>query len=546
MKKIYYISDYFAEDVGGGAEKADDVIIKYLSSFYDLTKIRSSQFSGQNCFEGDILFIISNFTNLSKESKQYIEKQRYFIIEHDHKYIKLRNPTHYQDNKVPAGEIINSAFYRNAEFIFCQSNAHAECVRDNLLLDNVCSFGMSFWSDDELDIISKNIKKEKEPKAIVLSHANNLKGTRSSIEFCRNNNLDMVVLSGRQAFSEFIESLSCCDSFVYLPKLMESFCRVVAEARMLGLKIYANKNVTCISEEWFSKHKNANLISFVKEKSNENLKSIKNTIEMGSSDLLIEGYEYPKISLITSMFKGEKYIEKFLNNITSQTVFDKCELIIIDAKSPENEFPIIEKYMKQYSNIKYKRLENDPGIYGAWNVGIRMASGKYLTNANLDDIKSREQIEIMVNCLEKNPKIDLAYSESYITALDNEAYEKNSSEGKTYPIADFSDEAMVKCLPGCMPVWRKSMHEKVGYFDESFRHAGDHEMWLRSVRAGSKFKRISGTHGLYYMNSAGLSTSKETAINCYKEEQQVFWEYADVFGLTVTNQYRDYFSRVWR
>jgi len=544
MKKIYYISDFFSNEVNGGAEKADDAIISALSKHYEIKKIRSSEFDNFREYHKDDIFIVSNFVNLKNECKNTIQRNRYFIIEHDHKYIKTRNPTFYKDNVVPAGQLYHTSFYRNAEYVFAQSKAHAECIRDNLLLDNVCNFGMSFWTQEELDHISFCLQNDKNDDVLVLRHRNPLKGTYDSIRFCDKKGIKPKILPGTQDYFDFIDSMSRAKSIVYLPRLMESFCRLIAEARMLELKVYSSKNVSCILEDWFSKYKGQELIDFVRQKMNSNLKSIIDTIETGKSDLLVDPCEYPKVSLITSMFKGEKYIEKFLNNITSQTVFKYCELLIIDAASPENEYPIIEKYMKKYPNIVYTRLEEDPGIYGVWNIGAKMATGKYLTNTNLDDIRSEDQIEIMVNCLEKNPDIDLVYSESYVTNVGNETYHNNSSGGKTYPITDFSHEAMIKCLPGCMPVWRKTMHDKAGYFDESFRYAGDHEMWLRAVRNGSDFKRVSGVHGLYYMNPDGLSTSEANAVKRYKEEQRVFWEYIDIFGYNVTEQYSEYFSRL--
>ena len=542
IKKLYYISDFFVDEMLGGAEKADQVIISSLQEKYRVTKIRSKNFDANEEYENS-MFVISNFSHLSREAKRIIQKNRYIIIEHDHKYIKARNPTYYKNNIVPAEELINLSFYRNAEYVFCQSKAHAECIRDNLLLDNICFFGMSFWSEKDLDIISIASLNEKNKEAVILGHDNPLKGTYESNKFCEKNNIKSKILPGKQDFVYFINSMSNHESIVYLPKLMESFCRVVTEARMLGLKIYANKNVSCITEDWFSKYKEKELVDFVRQKTKDNLKSLKRTIDTGKSELLIEPYIYPKVSIITSMFKSERYIENFLDNITSQTVFKHCELLIIDAASPENEYPVIERYMKKYSNIIYKRLEKDPGIYGAWNVGIKMATGKYLTNANLDDIRSEDQLETMINCLEKNPHIDLAYSESYATYVENETYYDNSSGGKVYPITDFSYEAMIKCLPGCMPVWRNAMHDKAGYFDESFKYAGDHEMWLRAVRNGSEFKRVKGVHGLYYMNIDGLSISANNETKRYKEEQKVFWEYSDIFGLDKTNKYRNYFSR---
>ena len=54
------------------------------------------------------------------------------------------------------------------------------------------------------------------------------------------------------------------------------------------------------------------------------------------------------VSAIASLYKGGRYIEQFLENITTQTIFDRSELIIIDADSPEGEEQTIEKYQKNF------------------------------------------------------------------------------------------------------------------------------------------------------------------------------------------------------
>ena len=403
---------------------------------------------------------------------------------------------------------------------------------------------MSFWTKQQLSLIRNNVNSEKKIQNAVMSFFNEKKGTKRSIGYCIKNKIEYEVLPSNLKFESFIKVFSKVDKFIFLPTLIESFSRLAVEARMLGISLITNKNLGCLSEPWFKKYKGEDLINFIENRIEENISALIDSIENKKNILLLDPYDYPKVSLITSMFKGEKYIRKFLDNITSQTIFEHCELLVIDAVSPEDEFPIIEEYMRRFPNIKYNRLEEDPGIYGVWNIGAKMATGKYLTNTNLDDIRSLDQIEVIVNCLEKNPHIDLAYSKSYVTSIGNEALENNSSGGKTYPIIDFSREAMIKCLPGCMPVWRKTMHDKAGYFDESFRYAGDHEMWLRAVRHGSEFKRVRGAHGLYYMNPGGLSTSEANIVKRYKEEQRIFWEYGDIYGQNVVNQYRDYFSRI--
>ena len=81
----------------------------------------------------------------------------------------------------------------------------------------------------------------------------------------------------------------------------------------------------------------------------------------------------PEVSIITSIWNGDEFIEGFLADITKQTVFSKCELILINASSPGNEEPIIKNYMTLYPNIIYERLPQDPGLYAVWNLSLKKA-----------------------------------------------------------------------------------------------------------------------------------------------------------------------------
>lgn len=215
----------------------------------------------------------------------------------------------------------------------------------------------------------------------------------------------------------------------------------------------------------------------------------------------------PTISIITSLYDGDIFIEGFMKDIVEQTIFNECELIIINANSPGNEEQIILPYLLRYNNIVYKKLHYDPGIYGTWNIAIRMARGKYITNANVDDRLKRDCYELYKNFLDNSPNIDLVYSDCYISEIPNETFEKNN-QTKILARDQFSLEALKKCcLPNVHPMWRKSMHIKYGLFDTTFFIAGDWEMWLRAATCGSVFAKLDMILGLYYLNPLGLSSN---------------------------------------
>ena len=241
--------------------------------------------------------------------------------------------------------------------------------------------------------------------------------------------------------------------------------------------------------------------------------------------------ELPKVSIITSVYKGDEFIEPFLEDITSQTIFEqKCELILVNANSPENEEEVINKYIEKYpNNIVYKKLDEDPGIYGVWNIGVDLASGEYITNANLDDRKAPWSLERHAKSLFQNKELDLVYSDMAITDKPNETWQDNSSNGRKYNFPEFSfDNLKMVNMPHASPMWRKDIHEKYGKFDDNYKSAGDWEMWLRSASQGAKFGKIPDVLGLYYFNPAGISTNPDNFSWKQKEEKEVFEKYKDI------------------
>ena len=239
--------------------------------------------------------------------------------------------------------------------------------------------------------------------------------------------------------------------------------------------------------------------------------------------------QIPKISFITSVFKGEEFIEGFMEDITSQTIFkEKCELVLVNCNSPENEEETILKYQRLYpDNIKYIKLDHDSGIYGAWNLAIKECTGEFISNANLDDRHALDFAEKFGKLLVLDSEIDCVYAENLITTKAHETFNKNSSNGQVYPVEEFSLEAMLRGNPPhCMPMWRKSMHDKNGMFEDKYKSAGDWEFWLRCAFSGCKYlKYTTEPLGLYYFNPKGISTNQENNSWKKQEEKEVFFKY---------------------
>lgn len=243
----------------------------------------------------------------------------------------------------------------------------------------------------------------------------------------------------------------------------------------------------------------------------------------------LSGSKGPHISIITSVYKGEIFIRSFLEDIVQQTIFDDCELIIINANSPENEEPIIKEYAQKYPNIRYYRLEKDPGLYGVWNKAISLAEGEFITNANVDDRLAPDCYEEYLACLQELPHIDLVYADYVVTHKPPlrpfvEISQRDLSYASRLP--DFDANLLKKyCYVGPHPMWRKSVHKKYGYFDENLKISGDWEFWLRMATGGSQFYKIDRLLGLYYQNPKGLSTGKDEGLH-HAENASIYCRYS--------------------
>jgi glycosyltransferase involved in cell wall biosynthesis len=87
------------------------------------------------------------------------------------------------------------------------------------------------------------------------------------------------------------------------------------------------------------------------------------------------------VSIVTVVYNGEKYIEKTLNSIFSQS-YKNYELIIIDGGSKDNTLNIINKYK---SNVNYFISEPDQGIYDAMNKSLQYCNGDWVIFMNVGD-----------------------------------------------------------------------------------------------------------------------------------------------------------------
>lgn len=226
---------------------------------------------------------------------------------------------------------------------------------------------------------------------------------------------------------------------------------------------------------------------------------------------ILDDSDAPILSIITSLYNADEFIKPFLENIVGQVGFHAYELLIIDACSPGSEKRIIDEYAEKYSNIVYHRCKDRITIYDAWNLGVAMSRGKYLTNANLDDLRAPNGLSIQVTALEVFSSFDIVYGDFFYFFEPNPPWSLVDRVGIKSKLSHLSPEILLtQNYPHCAPVWRKSLHEDIGIFDVSYKSAADWEFWIRCMRHEKKFLYVPLALSGYYQNPNGISTSAET------------------------------------
>ncbi len=240
----------------------------------------------------------------------------------------------------------------------------------------------------------------------------------------------------------------------------------------------------------------------------------------GSGDCLV--------SAIVSACNSEEFIRGCLQDLVEQTLFQKgkMEIIVVDSGSRQNERAIIQEFQARYPNIRYVRTEERETVYAAWNRGIRLAGGKYITNANTDDRHAPDMLEKLASVLEQNPDVSYVYSYFYVTRIPNQTWQ-NKTPSRVMKLPPYSRELLLKkyyCGP--QPMWRRDVHEEYGYFDGRLKSSGDYEFALR-ISQTRRLMLVPEVLGLYYQNPNGIENSSGAGRG---EDEQIRALYANACG----------------
>lgn len=269
MRKIL-VSDFTVKEMAhGGSEWVNQVI---LDRFPELEFWYAQQITA---WDTEAFYIISNVSLMSHELVRKIPTLNYIIIENDYKICASRHPWRYPNSIVPYNERTNYDIYAKAKAVFVQTTDHLNVYKANDVKGNFLNLNCSIWSDSDLVLLKGFLDKKtlRNGKQAVYSTNNWIKNTEGAIKYCTDNKLSYELVPNCDKREDFLDKLSNCSGLVFFPIARETFCRLLVEAKCLGLEVTTNKNSGAAMENWFGM-KGDDLLMFLKIKTEKNLKKI--------------------------------------------------------------------------------------------------------------------------------------------------------------------------------------------------------------------------------------------------------------------------------
>ena len=205
-----------------------------------------------------------------------------------------------------------------------------------------------------------------------------------------------------------------------------------------------------------------------------------------------------KVSTITPCYNMSKYMKGFLDNLSTQT--HKDLEIVLDHNDPsDEEVKLVEEYNEQYDNILHIKVEGVDPIGTSMNRCIEYATGDYLCIWNVDDLRTPDSIEVMAKALDENPDVDFVYGNYVIVP------KFGSTEGQYVDETGREDELTTGMILGPYFMFRKSLLEKSGVFDEQLVQGADYDLALR-LAFNAKGLHLPINLGYYLNEGLGQST----------------------------------------
>lgn len=184
----------------------------------------------------------------------------------------------------------------------------------------------------------------------------------------------------------------------------------------------------------------------------------------------------PKVTVLMTVYNGEKFLAEAIDGILNQT-FRDFEFLIINDGSTDGSREIIKSYEDPRINLVDN--ETNIGLTASLNRGLSLAGGEYIARQDADDISLPGRLEKQISILERN--LEIALLGSWYLEIDESGNPLREYKLPCEPL-QISWDSIFYCSFSTVVFRRELVLNNVGSYDESFRYAQDWELYSKIAR----------------------------------------------------------------
>ncbi|MGN7360069.1 glycosyltransferase family 2 protein [Paenibacillus sp. SAF-054] len=239
--------------------------------------------------------------------------------------------------------------------------------------------------------------------------------------------------------------------------------------------------------------------------------------ERGYEQGLIQGKEaytepFHGTSIIIPSYNQADYLARCIESIESHTA-EPHEIIVVDNGSTDGTGAYLEK---RSGRLRFKRFDTNRGFAGGVNQGLMMARGDSIVILNNDTLVTPGWLSHMLRCLHSDPEIGaVGPVTNYISGeqqidVPYKSVEEMWNFAASRSMPDEGKWKETDRLVGFCVLFRRTLLERIGYFDEGFR-IGNYEDddWIIRIRLCGLKLMIAGDSFIHHFGSVSMKNLGE-------------------------------------
>lgn len=195
------------------------------------------------------------------------------------------------------------------------------------------------------------------------------------------------------------------------------------------------------------------------------------------------------VSIIIPVYNRENFLTETIESVIAQT-YPHWELLLVDDGSTDASIDMAKSFAQENKRIRSIQRNREPkGAPTCRNIGLEKAKGDYVVFLDSDDLMAAHCLNQRAEILSKEEYLDFAAFPSLI-------FKKKVDDTKKLVNIDTEEKAIYRFLrsdivwftPSAM--WQKDSIVTLGGFNESLPNNQDHELYLRALLEGFKYKSL--------------------------------------------------------